>query len=859
MRTGTNDRREVRHEGAKGLGDPAVVMKFLLLKFSVSLPILLATSLTLSLLVFVGFWETGKQYAEFQVSKLAAEVEIVQHALTPYLQSGLPLAQYSGFTQLSESIIKTDASIEYISVSGVDDALLFINRPQFTAQAAEPPLSTGQDALPYQRRQVDADLAKYGIEESTAGYRLSLPLYSKFGRAGTLHIGANKKTIQAMLDQGYGRVFHTLGWLLGLFALLALVIQALVHATGLRRLLFKSLYIISFIGMSGMVVQVVYQIYEQGAQSKAVALADSMAARLNSALDLGISLQDLSDINQVLAEYKAHQPDIQTISVVNNGQIAYSSRPTLIGSAYQVSDDTFAYPVKLHALRGQDNALYLAVALPRAIVRNAILASVNEFLTLIIACGLISLIFIDASTGIAGIIEQRIAKRQRPNPLTEHGLHDRLALDIIKPGYFIIVFVHALSVSFLPQMVTGLLEGNASRFASLSLPFTLYYVAFALVLIPAGNHAERGSLKHIMMLGCLLELFGLLILIFWPSYWPVVVGRTISGAGQGLFLIGLQSYLLAVTPEERRTQGTAVKVISRNAGLIAGSAIGALVYAFTDFRTVFMLGSALSILGMLYLGLLVADAHEPSPPAPGNDRAATRRVLSIFHNLQLALQDAEFVKTLLFIALPGKMAITGVIMFAVPLVLTGMQFAPGEIGQALMLYYISSIIATYYASRLVDRYNMSHTALVLSALIGGISILLLGIAGIGSGSSALDLPWAGFLLEPAHGFNQWLDNFQTPWLSTTVMMGSLMLAGLSNGLLTSPTVTHINKTPVARQQGIKSITATYAFLERLGHLLGPLVVGILFAITLQSSLALVLFSFVVLLLGMLFLFGARKI
>ena len=143
------------------------------------------------------------------------------------------------------------------------------------------------------------------------------------------------------------------------------------------------------------------------------------------------------------------------------------------------------------------------------------------------------------------------------------------------------MFVNALSVSFLPQLVSDFAQRSDISWASASLPFTLFYLMFAAVLIPAGNYAERGDLKRLMAAGFIAEVVGLSLVaatayswtdiyaVFgmhgdsWLSglsiqedasdYWLLVLGRSASGVGQGLFLIGLQSYILSVTPKNKRT------------------------------------------------------------------------------------------------------------------------------------------------------------------------------------------------------------------------------------------------------------------------------------------------------------------
>ena len=684
-------------------------MKSILKSFRVSLPLILVSSLTLLLLVYVGFWEAARQNTIFQVSRLATQGGIVKKSVESYLQAGLPLKQYSGFQQLSQTFLSVDQGIEHLSIHDHNNFRVFFNAGD---------MAIANELLndrSYRASETPSPKSNYLVEESASSFKIILPLNNKFGQTGSLEVEASKISMSAMFDNKYQDVFSAYTLIIFLFATFAIAYEHLASNSARKRSVLKSAYALSFLLMSCVIGVTVFQVYEHGAQANAKALTDSVVARLNSVLELGIAIEDIAGVDKTFIDYMSSNPDIRQISLIKNDTLKYHTDTAFIGKPYSKPERVYEYLVALknrsdfskdYAKNHDDskaiNRLAVSVSLPVDIVHKAILSSANEFIALAIACGLISLIFINASAGISG---QFVNNSTNP---AENALQTPLSvsmnLKLIQSAYFLIVFVHALSVSFLPNLVGGMADLSSSNFATNSLPFTLYYATFALILIPAGQYAEKGSLKNIMLTGCLLELCGLLLIIFaGEQYWLLVMARAISGAGQGLFLIGLQSYLLVVTPKKQRTQGAAVKVIGRNAGLISGTAIGALIFSFTDYNTVFVIGSVLSVMGMVYLWVLVPNEHKISQASDSSVRNAGANFVGLFHNIVQVFKDAEFVKSLLLIAMPGKMAITGVIMFATPLLLNRIGFDAGEIGQALMLYYIASIVMTHYASRLVDQ------------------------------------------------------------------------------------------------------------------------------------------------------------
>jgi hypothetical protein len=219
-----------------------------------------------------------------------------------------------------------------------------------------------------------------------------------------------------------------------------------------------------------------------------------------------------------------------------------------------------------------------------------------------------------------------------------------------------------------------------------------------------------------------------------------------------------------------------------------------------------------------------------------------------------AVKDPEFVKSLAFVGLIAKMSITGVVLFALPLIMARMDYAKEDIGQAIMLYYIASMLVSRYAARLVDRFEATKIFLFLSNVVGGGGMFVLGLIGANQLAGSPLLPLGPALHNLALRFN---GIFDTTTLKTLILLICLVLAGISNGLMAAPILTHISNTGAARRYGNKSMTATYIFLERIGHVVGPMFVGFLFVLSGQSNTAISLFGALTIVLGLIFLLTAK--
>ena len=816
-----------------------------------SFPIILILIFTLLLLVYIGYGEASRKYAQFQIGKLASQAEVIKNDFEAFLQAGLPLHQFSGFAGHSENLILSDASIENIQVRNTRNQLVFMQtRPDVALTELQAAIQN-RDYQPTTLALTTNGRKNYQVEQSAVSFRVIVPLTGKFGPAGDIIIEAKQKDIFKVLHDQYHSVYYAFV-LISLGFILFIVLYEVIFANQkYRKTIQRSAFIASFLLMSAVVGVTVFHIYERGAEASAKALADSMAQRLRAVIDLGIEFDDIAGINEVFDEYKRNNPEISEIAFTDHNVVYYHTDENVIGKLYEVSPENYYYVVPLNETRH----LLVTLTIPKDLVLKAVLDSLKEFIVLFIASGLIALIFLDSGTQLVNLSQLTSARRPTQQVNDQSYL---IGLSLIKPAYFILVFVNGLPISFLPQLVTEMADNTMtlSQIASASLPFTIYYLMFAIVLAPAGYYAEKGvSLKKIMAVGFVAEFIGAILIATTSEYWMLVAGRFFSGIGQGIFLIGLQSYILHITPKEQRTRGAAVKVVSKNAGQIAGTAIGALLFAYIGYQLLFLIASVLTLVGILYLWALVPRPEVIVGKLPTPTSAKPKA--GLIQGIVKAIKDAEFSKTLVFIGLFGKMNITGVAMFAVPLVLATNGLPTSDIGQALMVYYMSLIIMTHYASKIVDVWISTRAVLFLSAVIGGISMVLFGLTTAIPAQDVALLP-TDYLMIMATQFQHWLNSVDIEHFSLYFMLFCLFLLGVSNGLSLAPLTTHIAKTDVAEKYGNKSVTATYTFLERSGHVLGPMVISQLLLLTHKMALAVSVFGIIVLFLGLIFVLTSQK-
>jgi len=810
-------------------------------------PLIFVEIITILLLVYIAYGEANRKYEEFQFGKMAAQAETIQNAMDSHLQAGIPITQFGGFNALSEALIQSDQYIFQISVfDKQNDDAIFEKRQNIP-----------ESQPTFTNHPITAKNTEIQFLKSSSTYRVSIPLSGKFGEVGRVELDVSTLSVEEPLIKHFTQISIYCFIVFILFTLAILIFSAKAGdeeaRDGYRQKFMNILYLISFLVISSIIATSIFKIYEEGASSKTAALTNAMGQRINVLLDLNIQLKDVVGLNETFIKYQENNPEIGAIALTNNGISEFHTDENSIGSQYTTPIDSYEYN---QTLKGSStkSEWSLIMTIPTYIVLDAVLSRANEFLVLMLACGLISWVFLDASTGL----NQWARHKRRAHSDNAQHANFEVGLRLIKPAYFIIVFTTALPVSFLPQLVTEMAQNNESNFATATLPFTIFYFVFAAVLIPAGRIAEKIELKHMMAVGFIMEVIGLFLISISNDYWMLTFGRAFSGFAQGVFLIGLNSYVMSITPRDKRTQGAAVKVNGRNAALVSGTSIGALLYAFIDYQAIFIIAVMISLVGILYLWALVPRVRDLISDSVISQKSKKLAESSLKTDLLAVIKDREFLKTLFFIGFVGKMAITGVIMFAIPLILTERGLPSEDIGQSIILFYIASIVVTRFASKSVDASGSSSNFLATSAFIGGIGILLIGITGITTWEFNNLFPGFEILLSGVIIFNYWIELYGITDIEHYLILIGILLAGISNGLMAAPIMTHIDKTKVASQYGNKAVSATYLFLERGGHVTGPMVVSFMLLFTYQTTLGIAFFGLITIMMSILFFITSKQ-
>jgi MFS family permease len=509
--------------------------------------------------------------------------------------------------------------------------------------------------------------------------------------------------------------------------------------------------------------------------------------------------------------------EIKDITVVENGRAVLATDPGKLGKRLVSDQRDLELQIPLSEGNQQRNA-NLVVTVPRDVVFERVFRSIRNFAALFVASAFLAALFLQ----VAGALQGVNGFSSGAGPPAAAG---EFALIIIKPVFFLAVFLDSLTYTFLPKFINEAAAAAGLSAGYASLPYTAYYLCFALSLLPAGNLVERHGAKPLILGGMLLagaSVAAMCLPFGIYGLTGLTVLRSLAGLGQGILLIGVQSYILSVAPPEKKTQGAAIIVLGFQGGMLSGMALGSLLVNQLQAQGVFAVAGAVACVAFVYT-LLLLPRVAPKQQVTANLGAAVVKLLTDIRNV---VTNFEFLKVMLCIGVPAKAILTGTITFAMPLLLGHYGYRPEEIGQIIMLYGLGVIFATGYASRLVDRTKNSQAVLFIGAVMSGAGLVLVGLMG-----------WSYLGTGP---------------FSSIVVIAGTTLVGLAHGFINAPVITHVSHLELVNRVGANAVTTSYRFLERSGHVAGPFVFAQLFMFWGQNANIIAWIGIAVTILGLIF-------
>jgi MFS family permease len=759
----------------------------------------IVAAISMVLLIYVAFGEARRNYERFQIEKLVAQGQLIQNAIESFIRPGLPAQQYVGFQQLADPMVKVDPLIDAIAFHDTQGERIF------NAGEGSATLFT---KLAETIRTADGDVE---VRQDGKAFQVIVPVRNRFEQVGHVVITVPSSKVTERVEEAFRLVAYVGA---GTSVAFALFVLLFVHGMtpSVRAKWVAGGFVASFLIVAAFVISTLISVYAQGAQARAKSLADSLGQRLDDLIIYNINLDDIVGIIPLFADYKRLNPDIRAAALIVDGKIRAHPDPNRRGTEWDHRPDDYEYTVKISPV-DHPREVFVTVALPRDVVNRQIFRSVKNFTALFVASAFFAALFM----GLARSLKKLADSHAEGQWSLEE---EKATINLVKPVFFLAVFVEHLSYAFLPPMMQTSAKAAGLSEAFASLPFVAYYLLFAAALYPAGRVERKFGAKNLIIGGLFCAGLGLFMMSFSTDFWSFVFARALSGVGQGVLFIGVQAYILANSSPGQRTQAGGAIVYGFQAGMIAGMAIGSLLVSYVGSDTIFLLGAVIACATMFYGALAL--------PSRISGAEFSEQMHSAWRDMRTLMANGVFARTVFLVGIPAKAVLTGVMLFAMPILLTKSGYMREDIGQITMLYAGAVIVASHFASIRADREANTH-----GILFNGVTLTALGLALIASVSFA-----------PPDA---------SPMLATTLIIAGVAIIGIAHGYINAPVVTHITNSKLAGTVGMTSAAAGYRLLERVGHVAGPIIMGQIFMIFGATWMALGALAVTIFILGAIFI------
>ncbi len=361
---------------------------------------------------------------------------------------------------------------------------------------------------------------------------------------------------------------------------------------------------------------------------------------------------------------------------------------------------------------------------------------------------------------------------------------------LARPVIFGFVFAWALPLSFLPlkmRSLGGELFGLPPDLV-LALPISAEMACALITAIIAGRLADVWGWHKPFLAGLLLSAAGGVAAAMASDELAFIGARGLTGLGYGLSWMGIQAFVVQNCPPERRGQALANLMAGILAGFIAGTAVGGIFAEQFGQNAVLLTSGALAFAPLGIAAITLGRHMRPRAPRPDENRTG------VFAGWAGLVRSPEYMGVLLLSVVPFSIAQVGLLYFAVPLYIDTIGAAPSDTGRILMVYGVIVILLGPTLSELIDQSHAKLRIVVMGGLVGG-----LGLAALYA-----DLGLGGIFLAAA-------------------------LLSLSSALIEPARAAFVLGLPAVRRAGLSSALGLQRAADKLGQMIGPLVIAAAFA------------------------------
>jgi len=765
---------------------------------------MLVLLLSQGLIGFLSLSSLGRQIVE----NTGERVELMARRSASQVQAGIrlgkPLAQYFGLDRVLDELRSRMPDLQGASVVLEQGQVLASIGDAPDAQAMLAAMRDTPAASPAAPQQSDARAIRRasGAVWRAAGRQISVavPLFDQLGKPA----GAVVLTAPARGLRDGGLLADNLR-VLGLTTAAALLVFALLlrfapaHRTGiaggLRLAVPLCVMLLAQGGYAASTIQTFRDTWIQVTRDNTLMLAQGLQLDLQRVLGYGIAPDRLNGIEKPMSRLAASFPAIKELRLARpDGTILYRAdahgprQPSIPSGNSEALE-------RLPLTAGPDAppVAVLQVVLNEAAIAAGVRERMLDAATVAAVAMVVAIELLLLSTLL---MDRRRPPRQQDAPAGPANASHAGAL--VRPVMFGFLFAMALPLSFLPLYARSLLAGEGAQQAAsmlMAIPISVEMGCGLLTVLLAGRLTDRRGWAFPVGAGLALSVAGNLACAVAGSLTAFILARGMVGLGYGLVWMGLQGFVVIRSPAARRGANMALVVAGLFAGHLSGAAVGGMLMQQLGASVVFIVGAVLLALPALGVFALlwphrrqqaVGGAEAAGCAAAPGPRSGTA--------LRQLLGSRDYGMLLLACVVPFSIAQVGLLTYALPLYMEAHGGGTAGVGRILMLYGLCVIYVGPWMGRLADRSLHKKRWIVAGGLAGSAGLIALFFF-----SGVMPVTVAVVLLA----------------------LASCLAGGAQTAYMLS--LRHV------QAYGAGAATSIMRAADKFGQMLGPLVVGGLFA------------------------------
>lgn len=553
----------------------------------------------------------------------------------------------------------------------------------------------------------------------------------------------------------------------------------------------------------------------------------SLQSDLNRVLAYGIALDKLVGVERPMARLAASFPVLSELRIVDAAGThvyradAHGGLDRHEASTLAVSDDeVVSFPLRTE--NGGQSVGQLQLLLDSRLIQAGVRARIMDAATVAV----VALVAAIELLLLLTVLMDRAFAIRRPRPARTAAESDHLSsggvdagsaqgpeapwLDdpsaigqVVRPVMFGFLFAMAMPMSFLPIYARGLLPeggGHGAEFL-MALPIAAEMGCGLLTALLAGRLTDKQG-WHMPVLGGLgVAVLGSLACAFTVTLTELTFARGLVGLGYGLTWMGLQGFIVTRSPAAYRGRNMAIIIAGLFAGHLSGAAVGAMLMQQAGPDAVFIAGAVLLVLPAIGVFTLMwpyrgrPEARTNVVHTGGTQAVATRQNAGrSWASLHQLLFSRDFGLLLAGCVVPFSIAQVGLLSYALPLYLESYGATAASVGRILMLYGLCVIYIGPYMGRLADHSMRKKQWIAAGGMVGSAGLLSMYFA---SGVAAATV--------------------------------AVLLLAIASCLVGGAQTAYMLGMDRVQRYGAGGSTSVMRAADKFGQMLGPLLVGGLFA------------------------------